>query len=110
MIIRSILGQRLQGLFLVALSTPFIFYEWNLAANEGYYRIKAAVLFPAFAVGGLGLILFPIDYKRLKAEHGIDRIALFRQYPLSLRIWTFVTLAAALGNWWAIDSLCHPSP
>ena len=75
---------------------------WYTAINEGYYYVKAAAIFPAFALLGLGMILFPMDMDRLKAEHGVDKPTSLAHYPLSAKLIIVLALVAGLGNWWAI--------
>lgn len=100
--IKSKLGQRLIGLLLVAIAVPATVYLWHLAVTTGYYHPKGAALFPAIAMGALGVVLFPIDHPRLEREHGVARVSKFAHLPPVWKVWFFVALGAGLGNWYAI--------
>jgi len=102
-VIESQFGQRLIGLLVLILGGGFTAWSWYTALTEGYYYRKAVALFPVFAVVGLGLLLFPIDVKRLQAEHGVRRPQSLAHYPLAWKVLFFVALAAGLGNWLAIS-------
>ena len=54
---------------------------------------------------GLGMLLFPIDRDRLRAEHGVDKPLTLAHYPLSWKILVGVAVAAGLANWVAIAQL-----
>ncbi|HEX5271683.1 MAG TPA: hypothetical protein VFW33_14395 [Gemmataceae bacterium] len=96
-------GQRVVGLLLFALGGGATAWSWYTALTAGYYYRKAVVAFPAFAVAGLGLLLFPIDADKLWAEHGVDRPQKFAHYPLSWKVLFVLALLAAVGNWLAIS-------
>jgi hypothetical protein len=101
--LQSKIGQRLLGLLLLVLGGGFTVWSWYTALTEGYYYRKAVALFPAFAVLGLGMILFPIDIERLRAEHGVDKPEKFAHYPPAWKVTVFVAVLAGLGNWLAIS-------
>lgn len=103
--IESKIGQRLVGLLSLALGGGFTAWSWYTALHEGYYYRKAVVFFPFFAVLGLGMLLFPIDMDRLRAEHGVDKPQKLAHYPLAWKVLFVVGLAASLGNWLAISQL-----
>ncbi|HLN26564.1 MAG TPA: hypothetical protein VK395_02400 [Gemmataceae bacterium] len=103
--IRSNLGQRLIGLLAFAGGLGLTGWVWHTALTEGEYYRKAAALPPLLAVFGLGLLLFPIDVEKLKAEHGVEKFESWHQMPLEWKVLLFVALAAALGNWYAIAQL-----
>ena len=100
--IRSAIGQRAMGLALAVVGGWFTVSEWQTAIDEGFYHPKAAALFPCFTLLGLGMILFPIDCDRLMAVHGMDRPRYFRHYPMVWKVWIWMTIAASLGNWYAM--------
>jgi hypothetical protein len=101
--IKSKGGQRVAGLFFLALGGGITAWLWYTALNEGYYYVKAAALFPAFAVLGLFMMLFPLDFDRLYAEHGVDKPDKLAHYPLSWKLGLVVAILAGLANWWAIS-------
>ena len=100
--IESKIIQRIAGVFLLLLGGWFTMDSWRTFLNEGYYYRKAVALFPVFAVCGLGLILFPLDFERLRAEHGVDKPTKFAHYPPAWKVLFFVMLLAGFGNWFAI--------
>src|SRR5260370_32048163 len=59
-----------------AIGTAWI---WHDALTEGYFYFKASMLLPAFAVLGLGLVIFP-GYKeeRIAAGEDISALSEFR--------------------------------
>jgi hypothetical protein len=103
--IESKWGQRVAGLLLFLVGAGFTAWCWYTALTEGYYYRKAVAIFPAFAVIGLGLLVFPIDVEQIRAEHGVDKPSKFAHYPLEWKLLFFVALAAALVNWIAIANL-----
>ncbi len=98
----SQIGQRLAGLVILVVCGWFTVQSWYTARNEGYYYRKAVAFLPAFAVLGLGMLLFPIDRERLRAEHGTDKPLTIADYPLSWKILAGVAVAAGVANWVAI--------
>jgi hypothetical protein len=100
--IKSKIGQRIAGVFFMALGSGFTAWSWHTAINEGYYYAKAA-FFPAFAVVGLGMFLFPMDMEKLEAEHGVDKPTSLAHYPLRWKLIMVLALLAGFGNWWAIS-------
>jgi hypothetical protein len=75
--------------------------EWY-STQVSYYPPKAALLFPVFALGGAALLLFPFDYDRLQAEHGVDQVEHFGHMPLAWKLWSLVMIAASIANWCAM--------
>jgi hypothetical protein len=104
-VIKSKAGQRLMGVFLIALGAGGTIWVWHTALTEGYYQLIAAPIFPAFLVFGLGALLFPIDVEKLKAEHGVEKIENFRQFPPVWRGVMVAALVAGFGNWFALALL-----
>ncbi|HEX8912579.1 MAG TPA: hypothetical protein VF796_09500 [Humisphaera sp.] len=100
--IRSPLAQRLAGVAMIALGGWFTYDGWVKLLDEGYYYPKSAALFPLFAMGGLGMLLFPVDYDQLEAEHGVAKVELWRHMPSIWKAWSALCVVAALGNWYAM--------
>jgi hypothetical protein len=116
--VTSKLGQRLVGLLILLVAGGFTAWIWHTALTEGTYYRKAAALFPAFAVIGLGMLLFPTDVdrlreviglglwlSRLRAERGVEKVMSLNQIP---PVWWGVlvaAVAAGLGNWYALSQL-----
>jgi hypothetical protein len=103
--IRSKPIQRLVGLLVLALGAGGTVWVWYTALSEGYYYRKTDIIFPFFAVIGLGFVLFPIDMDELRAEHGVEQIQHFRQLPPEWKVFALGAVAAGLGNWYALAQL-----
>lgn len=105
MVIRSKIGQRFGGLFILLIGAGYTAWLWYKLHTEGYYHEYAAAVFPVFAVLGLGLILFPMDLDEIKAKYGVEKPESFQQMPLPWKILFFVALAAGIGNWIAMANM-----
>lgn len=92
--------QQLGGLLMVLVGAGFTGWTWYTALTGGYYYPKASMLFPAFCVLGLGMILFP-SYKEERLARGEDLSGLSGAQLLTLRWWVIVVLAlmAGFGNY-----------
>ena len=103
--IESKTGQRIAGLFFLVVGGGFTAWSWYTALNEGYYYRKAVALFPALAVGGLWMLLFPMDMAQLRAKHGVEKPQQLRfaHYPMSVKVMVVVGILVGLGNWWLIS-------
>jgi hypothetical protein len=94
----SQLGQRLIGLLLLAGSIGFTIWVWNLAAKDGDYYESAAAIFPALAIIGLGLLIFPIDKQALRKKYGTDKIERWHMAPLEWKVLFVGAIACGLGS------------
>ncbi len=98
--------QQLGGLLCALLSAGFTGWSWYTAFYEGYFYRKASMIFPAFFVLGLGMILFP-GYKEERIARGED-ISQMRGWKLiTPRWWAIIVLAlvAAGVNYILLSSL-----
>ena len=75
-------------------------WTWYTALNEGYYYVKASMAFPAFAIMGVGLLLFP-GYKSERLARGEDISQLNGTQLLTPRWWIILVIAliAGFGNY-----------
>lgn len=91
--------QQLGGVFIALLGLGFTAWGWYTALHENYYYEKASVIFPAFAVMGLGMILFP-GYKEERIARGEDISRLSGFHLLTVRWWVIIIVAllAGFGN------------
>lgn len=96
--VRSMWGQRAIGAAVCALCTTLVAWHWMHPAQQAHVLRAGLFLLPAFAVMGLGLVLFPMDVERLQREHGSDRITRWAHLSSAWRVVLFVMLAAALAN------------
>jgi hypothetical protein len=103
--IPSKLVQRLVGFVMMGVSAGLTYWQWHMAWTEGYYYPKLATLGAAGTVIFLGVVLFPLDVARQEALHGHAKPQSFAEYPIAWKVWFFVSLAAGLGNWWAMANL-----
>jgi hypothetical protein len=92
------LGQRLIGLGLLVGSVGFAIWVWNLAARDGDYYEYAAAFFPAMAMIGLGLLVFPIDKRALRKKYGTDKIERWHMAPPEWKILLLGALACGFGS------------
>lgn len=100
--IKSKAGQRAVGL-LVFLGCGYgIYHVWQTAMTEGYFVKMPAIMLPALAMIGLGMVFFPIDLDELKAKHGVDWPKTFSHYPTIWHVLFFVSIAAGLVNWYLL--------
>jgi hypothetical protein len=97
--------QRLGGLLIMLLGGGFWAWGWYTALNEGYYYGKASILFPAFFVLGLGLLIFP-GYKEERISRGEDISGLSGLQLLTPLWWVIlvVALVAGFGNYIILSS------
>jgi ABC-type Fe3+-siderophore transport system permease subunit len=98
--------QQLGGLLIALLGAGFTGWSWYTAFYEGYFYRKASMIFPAFFVLGLGMILFP-GYKEERIARGED-ISQMRGWKLiTPRWWAIIVLAlvAASANCILLSSL-----
>jgi len=95
--------QRIGGAFIALLSAAFVAWTWFTALNRGYYYPKAAMIFPAFLVIGVALLLIP-GYREERIARGEDVSRLQGAQLITPRWWAVLAmaLAAGAGNWIAL--------
>ena len=103
--IGSKMGQRVTGLFVLALGCGFTAWAWFSALHDGHSRPKTAAAFSFMAVAGLTTFLFPIDRERLRAEHGVDSPQTWAHCPLAWKLLLILALLASFGNLLALSRL-----
>src|SRR5260370_42329202 len=103
--IRSKLAQRIGGALIFLPGAGVTGWIWHRALTEGYYYRKSAMLFPAFLVIGLGMVLFPIDAEKLKAEYGVEKIQSYRHVPPAWLGGIISALLAGLADLYAVSPL-----
>ena len=96
--IRSQSGQRAMGIVMLLASLALMAYGWSYALDHGRVFILWLMAPPAFAVLGLGLVLFPMDVERLQREHGVDRVQSWAHLPTAWRVLLVFAAVAALAN------------
>lgn len=103
--------QRAGGLGLLLLGLAMTGWEWKTALGEGYYYPKAAVLFPGFAVLGLGLLLFP-GYREERLARGETLEGLEGARLLTARWWGVLGVALAVGfaHGWLLSRVPFKAP
>ena len=69
---------------------------WYMAFSKGYFYPYAAMVFPAFAFVGLGLIVFP-NYKDERIARGEDISELSGTQLLTMRWWAILVIGLLAG-------------
>lgn len=103
--IESKAGQRLIGLVLIALGAALTAWTWHSALTEGSYYPALAMLGPMLAVCGPALIVFPLDYERFRAEHGVSKPEKWEHYPTAWKAVLVLATVAGLANFLTIRVL-----
>ena len=98
--------QQVGGLLMALLGAGFTAWSWYTALNGGYFYPKASMLFPAFFVLGLGIIVFP-GYKEERMARGEDISRLQGWRLITPRWWGILITALAAGgvNYLLLSSL-----
>jgi ABC-type Fe3+-siderophore transport system permease subunit len=98
--------QQFGGLFIALIGAGFTAWTWRTALIEGYYYPKASMLFPAFCVVGLGVILFP-GYREERVARGEDISGMNGWKLITARWWAIlvVALVVGIGNYFLLSSL-----
>ena len=102
--IRSKRSQRIFGLLLFILGTAFTAWIWSRGINQNYIYINASMLFPAFIIMGLGLILFPFDSQELQEKWGSDKIESIGQVPGVWWVIIVISILIGIGNYFVLVS------
>jgi hypothetical protein len=89
-------GQRLAGLIIAFVSACLIGWDWYLALTRRSFYVKASMLFPAFLVLGVGMMLFP-GYREERLARGEDISRLQGWRLITVRWWVVIGVALALG-------------
>ncbi len=96
--------QQLGGLFIAVLGAGFTVWGWYTALTKGYYYVMASMIFPAFFVIGLGLVIFP-GYREERVARGEDISKLAGAHLITFRWWVILAVALAAGgaNSWLLS-------
>ncbi len=84
--------QQLGGLGVALLGAGFTTWSWYTALYEGYFYRKASMLFPAFLVLGMGLLIFG-GYREERIARGEDVTRLHGWRLITLRWWIILVMA-----------------
>ena len=98
--------QRWGGILIALFSGGFTAWEWYTLLHRGYFYDQPSVVFPAFLILGLGLILFP-GYKEERLARGEDISELTGMQLLTPRWWGILVcaLVAGFGNFLLMRTL-----
>ena len=99
---RGLVGAASRGLS----GAGFIGWTWYTSFYEGYFNRKAGMIFPAFFVLGLGMILFP-GYREERIARGEDISRLKGWKLITPRWWVILIIALVAGgvNYLLVSSL-----
>lgn len=100
------LKEQVAGFVIMAAGIGLTVFNWHIALNEQQYYSRTAGIGPAFAVLGLGLLLFP-GYRTERLARGEDLSNLSGLRLLTPRWWIVLVAALALGllNWYLMARL-----
>ena len=98
--------QQWGGFLIALLGAGLTAWTWCTAPSEGYFYRKASMLFPAFFVLGVALILFP-GYKEERMTRGEDISGMRGCQRITTRWWVILAVAfgAGVGNYILLSSL-----
>ncbi len=98
--------QQIGGLVIALLGAGLTAWSWHTAINEGYFYQKASMLFPAFFVLGVALVVFP-GYKEERIARGEDVSSLQGWRLITRRWWVVIVAALVAGmvNYYLLYSL-----
>jgi hypothetical protein len=103
--IESKLGQRIVGVILFLAAVGGTVGMWYAALAEGYYYPKLVAIGPMIAIMSLCMVAFPMDFAKLRAEHGVDKPEKMAHYPAVWKAAFVLAVAAGLGNWYAMSQM-----
>ena len=102
--VRSKRVQRIFGLLLFVVGIAFTAWIWSRGVDQNYIYINASMLFPAFMIMGLGLIMFPFDPEALQEKWGVDKIESIGQVPGIWWVIIVVSILIGIGNYFVLVS------
>jgi ABC-type Fe3+-siderophore transport system permease subunit len=88
--------QQLGGFAIALVGACFTGWNWYTALTRGYYYRKAGMLFPAFFIFGVALILFP-GYREQRIARG-ENISGVQGWKLITTRWWVVLVAALVAG------------
>lgn len=88
--------QRIGGLLIALLGAGFVAWSWYTALHGGYFYRQASIIFPAFFVIGMGLIIFP-GYREERLARGEDAFGLEGWRLITPRWWAILVAALVAG-------------
>lgn len=89
-------GQQIGGLIIALIGISATSWTWYTAFFLNYFYVFASMIFPAFLVFGLGLIMFP-DYKTERISRGEDISKLEGLQLLTFRWWAILIISLVLS-------------
>lgn len=102
--VRSLIIQRILGLFLFILGLTLTLWLWFKGVDQKYIYINASMLFPAFMIMGIGFLVFPIDPREMKKKWGVEKIESVGQIPGVWWIIIVLSILIGIGNYFILSS------
>ena len=93
---------RLIGGLMLLVGVGFTVWMWQMALSEHRYYVKASILFPASAVLGLWILLYPQD-TRLEPPEGVSTLQKIKAMPVRWRVALIIALLLGFANVWLIS-------
>ena len=92
--------QKYGGLIMAVIAIGFIVWSWVTRMNEGRFDLRVALIFPAFAVIGLGAFLFPgyNEERYARIQRGETDNASFMMLTPRWLVITALAIVAAVVN------------
>ena len=92
-------AQRLFGMLLLAYCGGCVVWDWHEALHNGDRgNIELNGLSAGLAVGGLGMILFPIDWEKLREEQGVVKVSRFAHMPGEWKVLFILAVVIGVAN------------
>lgn len=100
--LRSKKNQRVVGLIIFLVNLVLTTLSGRGGLSQEFLDIGASMLFPAFAIMGIGLILFPIDPETLKAKWGVEKVENIIHVPGVWWIIIVISILCGVGNFFLL--------
>ncbi|MBX9681272.1 MAG: hypothetical protein K2X38_21150 [Gemmataceae bacterium] len=101
----SKLVQRLGGCLLFLAGLAVTAWTWHSALIQERFSTRLGGLGPVVAIGGLSLMLMPMDIDWLRRTHGVHKPYRFAHYPPAWKAVMVLALIAGIANYLALTRM-----